>query len=513
MTRGTLTSIARPNQVSSGPVATLIVSTAKGKERVPLGPLTQVGRSPECDVVLNDASISRRHAVIRQADGIFNLTDEQSRFGTFVNSEKVETALLRHGDEVKFGNIVALFEDEAQHVGVIKLSDPTELKRVIAELETRVQELQLATRKSQALLALHESFSRCTSASMVLQGAGPFLVRALRADRCALMLFDSEAKRLLPAYYHQLTEVPPSRMVLLKSSFDSGAMKTGAVGADARLPLAAPLPGADGRVEGMVYLELAPGRPFTADDAELLAAMRAQVGAAMSQLSLVHKMRREEQLRVNLSRYVSDQVADAVLSGRLNVNLGGEQRRVTVLFVDVRGFTSLSEKLPPEHVLALLNDYFGQTVPVIKAAQGTVDKFIGDAMMAVFGAPNDLPDQEVRAVRAANLIQQKVHALRDLWKTRPWADKMDVSQFSVGIGINTGFAVAGNLGTDDRKEFAVIGDAVNVASRLCSQAKPGEVIIGADTAKAVASMFKLKALGEITVKGRQQPVAAFHVSG
>lgn len=492
-------------------MATLIVTTAKGKERIPLGALTQVGRSPECDVVLNDASISRRHAVIRQQDGVFNLSDEQSRFGTFVNAQQVQTALLRHGDELKFGNVVATFEDQAQQAGVIKLVDPKEQKRLIAELEGRVQELLLASRKSQALLALHEAFARCTSASMILQGAGPFIVRALRADRCALFLFDATAKRLLPAFQHSLTDVPASRMGLLKTAYDTEVIKTGEVGADARLPIAAPMPGADGKPEGLIYLELAPGRPFAADDVELLNAMRAQVGAAMSQLSLVQKMRRDEELRTNLSRYVSDQVAEAVLSGRLNVNLGGEQRRVTVLFVDVRGFTSLSERLPAEHVLRLLNDYFGHTVPIIKAAQGTVDKFIGDAMMAVFGAPNDLPDQEVRAVRAARLMQQKVLGLRETWKTAPWADKMDVSQFSVGIGINTGMAVAGNLGTDERREFAVIGDAVNVASRLCSAAKPGELLIGPDTAKAVGDLFKLDALGELKVKGREQAVAAFRV--
>lgn len=494
-------------------MATLIVTLPAGKERFALGPLTQVGRSPECDVVLNDSTISRRHAIIRrETDGSFTLNDEQSRFGTFVNGEKVETALLRHGDELKFGNIVSTFEDEGQAAGVIQVADPTVLKQKLSELETRVHDLQLAERKSQALLALHEAFARCTSALMVLQGAGPLFVRALRADRCALFLYDAEAKRLQPGFQHQLSEVPLSRQMLLKSSFDALAIKRGDVGADSRLPIAAPLTGADGRAEGMVYLELAPGRELTEDDVVVLNAMRAQIGAATAQLSLQQRMKKEEQLRTNLSRYVSDQVAEAVLAGWLNVNLGGEQRRVTVVFIDVRGFTSLSERLPPEHVLQLLNEYFAVAVPIIKAAQGTVDKFIGDAIMAVFGAPNDLPDQEARAVRAAIIIQQRLAALRESWRSKPWAALMDVAQFAVGIGINTGSAVAGNLGTEDRREFAVIGDPVNVASRLCSQAKGGQIIIGPETASAVSSLLPLTALGELQVKGRQVPVKAYLVA-
>ncbi len=278
-----------------------------------------------------------------------------------------------------------------------------------------------------------------------------------------------------------------------------------------RVALALPILGGERFPLGLVYLDFPPGRAPSDAQVSLLEAMGQELGAALTHHRLLQKIREEAEARSNLSRYLADQVVEAVLAGKIDLSMGGERRAVTVLFTDIRSFTSLSEQMPPEHVLALLNEYFSEAVPIIKRYEGTVDKFIGDALMAVFGAPNEQPDQALRAVRAAVEIQEVVKELRIQWIDKPWAEKMDVFSFAVGIGVNTGYAVAGNLGSEDRREYAVIGDAVNVASRLCSAAGPDEVLIGGDTAAAVESVVRLERLEPMRVKGRAQPVSAYRV--
>ena len=170
-------------------------------------------------------------------------------------------------------------------------------------------------------------------------------------------------------------------------------------------------------------------------------------------------------------RYVSKQVVDNLLEDETKLNLGGEEREVTILFTDIRGFTSMSENMEPEQVVMTLNEYFSEMIDIVFKHNGTLDKIIGDELMVVFGAPLAADDDTERALNTAVEMQNKIKELNDIRKQR------GEDPVLVGAGINKGFVVSGNIGSRDMMDYTVIGDTVNLGSRLCSAAGPGEIIV------------------------------------
>jgi class 3 adenylate cyclase len=215
------------------------------------------------------------------------------------------------------------------------------------------------------------------------------------------------------------------------------------------------------------------------------------------------KMEQDAATRERFRRLLSPDLAEMVVSGALTVEKGGENRVVTVMFVDIRGFTELSTNAEAGEILKLLNDYYEIIVKVIFVHEGTVDKFIGDGIMVLWGAPIGHHDDPDRAARAALNIQS---AIEDFNYTR--ASK-GLAPVEVGIGINTGPVVAGYLGSSQTMSYSVIGDTVNMASRLCDAAQPGEVIISESTHFIVQKNFRTLARDPIMVKGKSQPVQSY----
>jgi adenylate cyclase len=210
----------------------------------------------------------------------------------------------------------------------------------------------------------------------------------------------------------------------------------------------------------------------------------------------------KEKVRNLLGKVVSPEVASELLKG--DIELGGEEREVTVLFSDVRGFTSLCEGQSPKQILGLLNEYFSAITAVIEANGGVVDKFIGDAVMALFGAPVAQSDATVRAIRTAFGMEQALE------KVNADFAKRGLPPIAIGIGINTGKVVAGNMGSPSRLNYTVIGDGVNLASRLEGLTKQyGATIIVSEACVQAAPGFSYRELGVTQVKGRQEPVRIF----
>ena len=218
-------------------------------------------------------------------------------------------------------------------------------------------------------------------------------------------------------------------------------------------------------------------------------------------------LKERELFRQQFSRYVSRQVADKILASPEKSFWDAERRRVTILFSDIRGFTSMAEKMAPEEVLSRLNEYLALMIDIVFAHEGTLDKFIGDAVMALFGAPLSLGNDEERAVRAAMDMQKAVENLN--WK---WSKK-GLPEFKIGIGIHTGDIVVGNLGSDKRMEYSAIGDAVNLASRLegLNKEYKTSTLISEETYQAVKKVAETRFVDNVTVKGRTQPVAVYEV--
>jgi adenylate cyclase len=220
---------------------------------------------------------------------------------------------------------------------------------------------------------------------------------------------------------------------------------------------------------------------------------------------MVDGLRDRDKLRATFGKYMTQSVMEHLLSGK--VQLGGEKLTVTVLFSDIRSFTTISEQMDAHALVELLNEYFTVMVGIIMEEGGVVDKYIGDAIMAVFGAPVSRPDDAVRAVRAATRMRAALVPLNASLVAR------GIAPIATGIGVHTGEVVAGNIGSEQRMEYTVIGDAVNVASRLEGKTKElgVDLVISEATFALVQHVAQGRALAELSVKGRQQSVRCFAV--
>ncbi|WP_102348181.1 adenylate/guanylate cyclase domain-containing protein [Bacillus sp. Marseille-P3661] len=235
----------------------------------------------------------------------------------------------------------------------------------------------------------------------------------------------------------------------------------------------------------------------------LLALVTVYVTSVVSQYIIEQK----EKARVTglFGRYVSKGVVDEILSSKEEVKLGGIRKDVTLVFVDIRGFTPLSEKMEPEEVILILNEYLDLCTRAVFKFEGTLDKFIGDGVMAIFGAPIEQPDHAERAVRAA--LEMKRHSSEMAKRLEEQYGRA----VHFGVGINSGPAVIGNIGSQDRLDYTAIGDTVNLAARLESNAKPGQILISENVFERVKDLFVITPLEAIKVKGKEKPVQIYSV--
>lgn len=217
------------------------------------------------------------------------------------------------------------------------------------------------------------------------------------------------------------------------------------------------------------------------------------------------KLEKDAATRERFQRLLSPNLAEMVVSGELDVKKGGEDRNATVLFVDIRGFTTLSENNRASEVLKILNEYYEIIVDVVFKREGTVDKFMGDEMMVIWGAPLKNDDDPLRAVKSAVDIQQSLIRFNESGKRPEWPE------IKVGIGISTGRLMAGYIGSSRTMSYSVIGDTVNTASRICSVAEPGQILISENTWKNVSETVRATKLEPIKVKGKLEPVTVYAV--
>ena len=204
-------------------------------------------------------------------------------------------------------------------------------------------------------------------------------------------------------------------------------------------------------------------------------------------------------------RYVSKQVVDELLDDDTKLNLGGEKREVTVLFTDIRGFTSMSENMEPEKVVSTLNEYFSQMIDIVFKYNGTLDKIIGDELMVVYGAPTSSENDTERAIKTAIEMQQQIEKFNNKRK------KENEIPIKVGIGINSGLVVSGNIGSRDMMDYTVIGDTVNLGARLCSAAGPDEIIVSDSVWGNTKKQFSYEKLEPIKVKGKKNKVGVYKI--
>ncbi len=257
----------------------------------------------------------------------------------------------------------------------------------------------------------------------------------------------------------------------------------------------------------MVTMQFFESRSIYVESVYSMMALGGSYVGALGYRFIAEQKNRQRVTRL-FGRYVAPQVVEEILNlGEENLKLGGTRRRITLLFIDIRGFTPLSERLSPEDVVYVLNRFFDIVTRCVFQNKGTLDKYMGDAAMAMFNAPLLLEDHVIRALRAAEAIIHEGASLQ-----RQVMDMFGV-ELSFGIGVNTGDAVVGNIGSENRMEYTAIGDTVNLAARLESSSKPGQVLVSEAVFRDAAGRMPLEYVGEIFVKGKNKPVKVYQLVG
>lgn len=519
-----------------------------------------IGRAPDNTVVLDDPRASRYHAHINQLDnGNFTIIDgavingqlRRSANKVFINGEPRFEHQLKNGDRVTIGASTLRFEqpDEERTTDVryddkplghtqllISASDVmSTVLRSKDEVTTSPQRdkvLETLQRKANILSALYEMSKTLGSVfdlNAIFEKATDIIFRATPADRVVALLADLDAEAdgnltpiamrarddRLEAHARKLSigrtitrKVMRDRVALLSQDAAADEQFAGVdsiVSQGVRSTICAPLM-TESRVHGALYADrLDPFAAFKPDDLELISAVAAQTAIAVENARAHERLAREEVARANYSRFLPEYVVKQMLENPESFKLGGSSQTITILFADIRGFTRISEHAPPEKIVGLLNRYFSAMTEIIFAHGGTLDKYLGDGLMALFGAPTATPDDASNALNAAVAMQRRLLGIN-----RELRDE-GFPEIGVGMGLHTGEAIVGYIGSERRSEYTAIGDTVNTSSRLESNARGGEILISDATAKAAHSRYKLKPREPIMVKNRQQPVNLWEV--
>jgi len=269
--------------------------------------------------------------------------------------------------------------------------------------------------------------------------------------------------------------------------------------------MASPIVGPRGML-GIIYADYYDvSETFSAQDLDILNAVAVQTGIAINTVINHERLQRQAQARARFERFLPRQVVDEILRSPEKIKLGGVRQKVTALFADVRDFTTLSENSSPEVIVNLLNRYFTLVSEIIFRHGGTLDKYIGDGLLALFGAPYVGELDAIQAVRAGLEMQRAmVEFNRQLASDQ-------LPPISIGIGINTGQAIVGYMGSEARLDYTAIGDTINTAARLEGIARPGQIVISENTVQALDEGIQVRQLGDERLKGKHVNLRIYEV--
>jgi adenylate cyclase len=512
-----------------------------------------VGRAVNSDVPIYDPTISRQHAEISAQNSGVLVKDLGSSNGTFLNGSRITEAVAQPNDVVMFGKVSFYVREAVKPAGAPKpattgfpapkpsaativrhLPVSTEgdiisgkVKRLSLGTAVPVEAVEAAVvtreaKKLELLLEISKALSRQQDVDKLLESVVDFTFQVMAVDRVSILLKESGAEELLPRIsksrlgegYASARHVP--RSIVAQAVNERVAILTDNAAEDERFKgksimlqsvrsaMGAPLMSSQGNVLGLLYVDsLTATHAFTSDDLDFLIAFSGVASVAIENGQLADHIRHEALVLSNFQRYFSPDLAKQIAEHGEQVKLGGQKRDVVILFSDIRGFTSMSEKMEPDDVALLLREYFTEMVEIIFRHGGTLDKFIGDAIMALWGAPFASEDDADKAMRAAIDMQRKLVELNQHWEAT------GKPHIAIGIGINFGQVFAGNIGSEQRLEYTVLGDAVNTASRLCSKAGKGEIIVSEPLHQRLKFPPQVEAREPLELKGKSQRVANY----
>ena len=510
-----------------------------------LGTFNTLGRHPQQDIQIHDRVVSKEHALITRSEDEYWLQDNNSRNGTFVNDQQIKgTTKLKHQDVIRLGDTQLRFVVEEQAPRAALATDTVMFQTAdqgFSAIRSRVSTIDQSFRPPtelkdaealredyealRAVFELHDAIgSDALDLDTMLERILKTIFSIIKPSRGVILLLD-DAGELKPMLYRQqegeaqgpfkvsstIVQEVRERLAgvlsddaMADSRFEASQS---IVMSQVRSVMCAPL-AYNGEFLGVVYLDASfTVTSFSEKNLKIMTMMASQASAKLLNARLMRKAEAEVVARGNLSRLLSPNLVEEVVKGNLKVNQGGTLVEATVVFIDIRGFTRVSEQMGPQELISTLNSYFEIMVDIIFQHDGTLDKFIGDEIMAVWGAPIHQRDHALRALRATTEIRDAItryNRFRVANGERP---------LEIGCGINSGAMVAGYLGSSKTLSYTVLGDSVNVAARLCSFAKPGEVLIS-DPLHAIASQeFELEVREPTQFKGKSTPLGVFQVVG
>ncbi len=503
----------------------------------------RIGRHPNQDLQILDRVVSKAHAVIEVRQGKPFIWDTGSRNGTLVNGVVIQgERLVRDGDEITVGSTVVIFRTDAKPEQKLKSKvtileegfEASVRKRLrdtgnhlflgvadvesIDQLRDDYEKLRIANELNHALAA---EFDMDRLLNRILEKA----FEMFGADRGVIMLIDPVTRKLEPAAVKAkfenisgaggirisqtiISEVMDEKTAVLSSNAQLDSRFGGAhsiILQGIKATMSVPLLYRD-ELLGIIHLDsqLTSGA-FTEKDLSLLTGFANQAANAIEHSRLVERSKKEALAREHFGRLLSPEMVEDVVNGRLEIRRGGAMQPATVLFADIRGFTAMSERYPAQEIVTMLNEYFEIMVEIIFRHGGSLDKFVGDEIMALWGAPISIDDHCGHAVAAALEMQVAIAEFNQIRQSR------GLDPIHIGIGINTGELVAGFMGSSKAMDFTVIGDIVNVASRFCSVAKAGDVIVGADVMRTLHGRIGAEEMPPARLKGKAEPVSVYRV--
>jgi adenylate cyclase len=503
-----------------------------------------LGRSPEADLSIDSLTVSRFHARIRRDAQELLIVDLDSRNKTKVNSVVVKESRLAGGDRIALGDFELEVREHSEKKVVLDEAPPLpaasetvmrsaeEVRRLLeaaaadstmragAARPAEVDQLAKSNRILGALMRAGRHLIEEDTLQGLLEKVMDLVFENIAAERGMLGLYEDEA--MVPKVVRYRRERRQEETIVIPKAITTKVRKdkVSILSTDAqqefdgsrsvlslgiRSAICVPL-WYKGTVIGIIYVdEDRHTGKFTSDDLDLLSALASYAAVAIERQRLTDRIQEEQATRAKLERYHSPGVVERILrSGAALDAMDMAEHEITVSFTDIVGFTSMSEVLEPRQVGMAINELFTELTECIFRYEGTLDKYIGDCIMAVFGAPVDMEDHPVRCVRAALEMQEALEKLN--------AEKAGRPPMQLRIGINSGRAVAGDFGSPKRRDYSVLGDAVNLASRLeSSVSQPGWIVIGEATYEAVKDKFDCESLGHQNVKGKKAQIGAYRV--
>ena len=550
-----------------------VLDGVKDHKSFPLLDEVGVGRSPANTICLPDHQVSRNHARILRQGEIFVIEDLQSTNGVTLRGKRIpagELCKLTDGDELIIGSAHFVFhleettlpvplendwvampqetpdsqpqmslqrefdsltvtpwQDEAPPPSVALALDASASMVVIDAHETQINRgVQEVLRRLRAMCQVSTTLGMITDREILLERIVDCIFEIFpAADRLCIMLRERGSDVLVPVVArkreHDSTnreQMSVSRAIIQEVitrkrsilSFDAMGDKrfgqhASVINLSIRSMMCTPLLTGD-EILGLIQVDSHTGpNLFTSEDLQILTGISAQAAVTVKNMQLYEAVHTETARRTSLQRYFTPGVVELLMSGNLSTTLGGSGYHGTVLFADIIGFTAMSEALAPAEVVTRLNRYFSIMQRVIYEHGGNVDKLNGDSIMAFWGVPYREASDEWHAVLTAMLMQQY------LWFLNLSLHTEQTPLIHTGIGINTGEFVAGNIGSEDKIEFTLIGDAVNLAARIEAFAGRYQILIAETTWQAIRHQVAAVRMPPVLIKGKSKPVTIYSI--